>query len=412
MTRRVTNFIPGCLIDCTVMAMRPLFRLRNLRLVVGLAGLLAGCGTREPTYGGKSLSQWFAEAQNYGPLDREVWGAFVAIEGEAVPYLIREIQTVQRLRAKRGINTPNPWLRSPVNQAIRRLGFRTDIPDFPDTLGTRLDRAYELLAVIATRQRLLAERGTPSTKPSVTNAFPILYAALTNAAILTNPATWDPAIQGPLRVISSVGPGAAEFVPVLISLLTNSAASEFVGNCVFALGEIGKAALPAAPLIEQVAADTTRPIYVRYIAARVLGEWVPGNSTAVDTMTDLLIEVAKRPDLKQNRAQLITPALASLGRTPERAVPVLEQLTHDTNQTTRVAALIALWNHRPEDEKLRAEIATNLTADPLPALIILTRLGPQAAVFAPQVQGLTNHPQAHTRDAALKCLRSLVETGP
>lgn len=109
-------------------------------------------------------------------------------------------------------------------------------------------------------------------------------------------------------------------------------------------------------------------------------------------------------------ASLTAAALAALGRAPERAVPVLEQLTHNTNPATRAAALIALWNHRPEDEKLRAELATLLAINPQPVLNIMTRLGPRAVVFAPQVQRLTHHPPAKIRIAAEACLRRLTGT--
>ncbi len=131
---------------------------------------LAACGQREPAHNGKPLSQWLREAAEDAVTYSELRDAFLAFEGEAVPYLIREIRASRLFVVAVRTNPASLWLLTPADKTLQTLGLQAE-PTCPES---RLLRAYGLLALVANQQRQLAELGTPSQKPSITNAFPIL----------------------------------------------------------------------------------------------------------------------------------------------------------------------------------------------------------------------------------------------
>ncbi len=105
-------------------------------------------------------------------------------------------------------------------------------------------------------------------------------------------------------------------------------------------------------------------------------------------------------------------ALASVGQTPEEIVPLLEQLAASSNLMERVPALIALWNRQPAHAPLQEKITANLSpTNPYPAVEILARLGTNAAVFAPQMRGLIQHPHPFIRFQVVRFLRALEPAG-
>lgn len=369
--------------------------------VLALAVALAGCGAREPSHGGKRLSAWFKEAVEDSAHRWDVQAAFEAFEGDAVPFLIREIVNARKLLVTSVTNPPSPWLMNPAGEAAYRLGYGVK----PASPEIRRERAYALLDVIARRQHKLAESGTPSRKPAITNAFPLLHEAFANPRL--NETGYA------LRVIASAGPLAAEFAPAVLNVLTNAPPSDpMLPEIIFTLGRLGEAT--AIPHLTCIVADSMRPTLQRQLAAQALEQYGAASQPAAPAIAGLLLYTRTNTATGQRfRVQPLVHVLASVGQTPEPVVPVLEEMAVSTNDWERVPALIALWNRRPDDPALRTEIVAVLTStNPGPALTILTRLGTNAAVFASQIRPLTNHPLPHVRVLANRYLRALDRTGP
>jgi len=188
-----------------------------------------------------------------------------------------------------------------------------------------------------------------------------------------------------------------------------------VSSVVSALGRMGDAAVPAIPHLTTLVADARQPATLRYVAASALGRLGPASRSAAPAIASLLSAAAFAPGEAVSRGwtATLTYALASLGETPDAVVPLLQELAAhtQTNDWQRVPALIALWNRQPDDPGLQAEVrkalASTNSSPAVAALTILTRLGTNAAVFAPQIRGLTNDVNPTIRAQADRCLRAI-----
>ncbi len=367
-----------------------------------LTVLLAACGQRETVHNGKPLSQWLREAAENAVTYSEVRDAFLAFEGEAVPYLVREIRAGRRFAAVVSTNPASLWLLTPADKTLQTLGLQAKL-SYPES---RLLLAYDLLAQVADQQRQQAQLGVPSRKPSITNAFPVLREALALGNLR------GPEVHGALQTLHAAGPLAAEFLPDLLNLVTNSSAADpFLANALRTLGGFGP---PAIPYLLPVAADPRRHPPQRDAAAMALGEIGPPSRSAAPVIAALLEQALSNVSSNRYRSPVaqLTVALASLGHTPEQAVPHLEQLAASSNLMERVPALIALWNRQPTNAALRKQITANLSpTNPYPAVEILARLGTNAAVFAPQMRGLIQHPHPVIRFQVARFLRALEPAG-
>ncbi len=247
---------------------------RSGAAAVALTVLLAACGQREPVHNGKPLTQWLREAAENAVTYSEVWDAFAAFEGEAVPYLVREIRAGRRFVAAVSTNPASLWLLTPADKTLQTLGLQAE-PTCPES---RFLLAYDLLARIADQQRQLAGLGTPSRKPSLTNAFPVLREALGNLR--------GPEVRGALQTLHAAGPLAAELLPDLLNLATNSSAAEpFLAVALRTLGGFGA---PAIPYLLPVAADPRRHPSQRHAAAMALGVIGPASRSAAPVIATLL----------------------------------------------------------------------------------------------------------------------------
>ncbi|MHB1310123.1 MAG: hypothetical protein ACYC23_23890, partial [Limisphaerales bacterium] len=363
-----------------------------LLLATLLTALVSGCGPTEPRHAGKSLSTWFDEAVEVGHPRQfvEIREAFSEFEGDAIGFLVGQIES--------GLVAPpqatNAWLIDRAVGALENLGFRAP----PGNPWERTHIAFDLLRFIATQQRELFEAGVVSPKPSITNAFPLLQRVLLSG---------EPGEA--LSTIQAAGPLAVEFLPELRQRLISAGAED--PNLVLvmlAMGRMGPTAVPDIPLLAAVAGDAGRPFGQRGWAADALGRFGPASQAAAPVITDLLLEASAPASDALPRPHLATTvtALASVGTTPDAAVPVLRRLTLSTNERVRAAASIALWNRQPEDARLNSEISAALTStNPGPTVQILSRLGANASVFASQIQALTNHADPFVRLAAARILR-------
>lgn len=369
-----------------------------------LTVVLAGCGPREPSHGGKLLSTWFKEAVEDSAHRWDVEEAFEAMEGDAVPFLVGEIVNARKLLAAAATNPPNPWLMNPAGEAAYWLGFGLK-PAGPEI---RQNRAYYLLELIAARQRQLTESGKASRKPSITNAFPVLHEGL------RDPKLREEAYA--LRVVEAAGPVAAEFTPLLLGLLTNALPSDArLPNIITALGQLGESAVAAVPHLTAIVADPLQTVSHRSLAAYALGQIGPASQTAAPALAELLMYMHTNLTGRQRfRLTHVVQSLAATGCTPDSAVPVLEEMIADsTNGWLRMSAVVALWNRRPDDPALRTLISSWLTStNPGPVLFMLTRPGTNAAEFAREIRALTNHPLPQIRAAATRYLRAPGRTTP
>ncbi len=218
---------------------------------------------------------------------------------------------------------------------------------------------------------------------------------------------------GALETLQYAGPLAAEFFPDVVNLVTNAAATDpFLPVALNALGSFGAQAIP---YLLPVAADSRRPFVQRREAAVALGEIGPTARSAAPVIAALLEQALSNASSSRLRYPVarLALALASVGHTPEAAVPLLEPLVASSNVLERVPALIALWNRQPTNATLREQITAHLSpTNALPAVGILARLGTNAAVFAPQMRELTRHPQPFIRAQAARFLRALEPAGP
>lgn len=367
-----------------------------------LAIALTACGPAEPKHDGKRLSKWFAGALDETANPRDVEDAFAAMGVETVPFLVRQVQVARQELAASLTNTPGSWLGQSVQHSRRALGLPAGAPS-PDK---RRREAYRLLAVVASRERERMEGGGQNHSHGLTNGFPLLREAFDQPRLNE----WIEATD----VVGAVGPQAAEFLPALLTLLTNAPPGDAtVSSVVIALGRMGDAAVPAVPHLITLAGDARRPASERHAAAIALGLLGPASRPAAPVVTSLLSAAASKEGEPVSRGYVVslTFALASLGETPDAAVPLLRELARHTDEWQRVPALIALWNWEPDDPELQAGVRNVLVStNPNPtraALTILTRLGTNAAVFAPRIRGLTNHPNPVIRAQAARCLQAL-----
>lgn len=365
--------------------------------------VLTACGPGEPRHDGKPLSEWFAGASDGTANARDVEEAFAAMGGETVPFLVHQVQLARQELAAVLTNASGSWLDRPMEQSRRALGLPANVPS-PEW---RRRQAYRLLAVVAGRERERIASGQQDRAHGLTNGFPLLREAFDQPRL----GEWIEATE----VVGAAGPLAVEFLPALLTLLSNAPPGDAtVNSVVTALGRMGETAIPAIPHLTTLVEDAHQPVTLRCVAASALGQLGPASRSAAPAIASLLSAAAFEPGQAVSHGGMVslTYALASLGETPEAAVPLLQELAAhtQTNDWQRVPALIALWNRQPDDPALQAEVRNALVStNPNPtvaALAILMRLGTNAAAFEPQVRGLTNDLNPAIRGQAARCLRA------
>ena len=297
-------------------------------------------------------------------MDSKTSRAFEAMEGEAVPFLIRVLE-------KTGPSRPEKWYEAGYKRLPGSLTISLPKPHTSATYRQRRIQAILLLGVVGEAQsRKLCEEGRPSSKPSITNAFPALRVALK-----------DPDANIRMLVpyaITGFGPLAAPLVPELLEIVANEHPSNSP-NAMEALGSMGRQASNAVPALIQVLADRRRKD--RPSAARALGQI----GVRAQKAASVLVQVMNESDWTLAAAAL--RALAEIGDTPVEAVPALTALKERPEAEIRALACLALWNRDRQNTNLYEEIIATIHSSLNLELARTFRvLGTNAAPFAVELE--------------------------
>ena len=315
----------------------------------------------EPSYGGKQISEWFEDAVNENGASLSAspsMRAFEQMEGDAIPFLIRQIH----------------------NQSATNNNGHIIV-------------ALELLGSIGDMQRRKTEVGEPSAKPSIALAIPDIKAVLKSPIESTR--------KFAAQAAWFIGPPAAATIPDLIKLVSDSQD----GTAIQSLGMMGVLASNAVPdLIDIVRDDSSRERRLAIVSLGEIGE--PAHSAA-PVLTSLLANT------NETLRVAATRSLAEIGFTPDEAVPTLTVMKQGTNDWLADLATLALWNRDHQDSKLQAELVTIFHTDKRGWLLSsLAGLGTNAAPLVPEIKLLVNDPDPNISHFAKRALRRIQPTDP
>ncbi len=270
----------------------------------------------------------------------------------------------------------------------------------------------------------------------------MLAASLLLAAGTTTPAT--SAIEALARQLRSrsaaaqeqaatalgrMGPSAAAAIAALENALRTAGDTDVPAIAAWALGEIGRAAVPAllrglaihdenvrTPIVAAVArvgpeaipalvgALASDDAYVRDAAAEALGRIGPPARDALPA----LLRLAQEP----SATDAMLSALAAVGRTePERVLPVLVAALADADPRRPLAAEVALRSlgagAAPSVPALAAQLSKSSAALRAATARTLGELGPLAAEAAPALTRAQEDGNAYVRTVATEALRAV-----
>jgi HEAT repeat protein len=356
----------------------------------------------DPMYQGKPVSYWFDLAVNATGADKvSELNRFLKIEGDAVLYLSSWVNAHPTAFDKA---YQQAILRTPATFATKLPQPRTD-----DYYSARRNISLMLLEMIGRAQLWKSELGEPSSKPSITFALHSLLTTLADAD--TN------AQSRAAEALGRIGSPAAPAIPELIKLARSTNVNGSL-SAIQALGSIGPSGSNAISLLVEISGDPERDsvgiptqfandpsrheLWTQRLAAvRALGEIGSPESSVVRTLSSLLTD----SDVKL-RYEAVR-SLASVGSTPDEAVPTLLQVKLGTNKIEAGFATLALWNHDRQDSKLKAEVAGALLEPSHHLIVSLGTLGTGAMPFESEIRNLVNDPNTNVQREARIALRKI-----
>jgi hypothetical protein len=295
-------------------------RRKWLFLTVGLAALIALLlfltREREPSYKGKSLSEW-TMLRSKPSQDPEVEEAIIQIGTNGIPYYLKWIEYEQPLvkqvyyfyldKLLRTIKSDKRVWDDNISRAWgAEEAFRT--------LGPRAAPAFNELAALATGPRIAS-----------TNDAELFVAKRATFAL-----SWL----------------GAPALPPLMNALTNKQ-NLIPDSAVRGIGRMGSNALPAVPVLMDCTASTN--LYLAWLAIRALGELQLEPARVVP----VLVTQLNNPDA--NRRIVAAKALGQFGHKAKSAEPALRERLADSNEDVVDAAATAL-------EQITGQPATNAPA--------------------------------------------------
>lgn len=327
-----------------------------------------------PSYQGKTARQWFAEAEATPGtrfLNSESYRAFVAMEGDAVPFLIATFNKNRKSRLEY-------WYGGLFRYFPNRVADFLPLPHSAGFYVNRKLKALHLLGVIGMEQRFKCLNGVPwSSKISITNALPVFQAALTDSHSMLN--------EFAAQDGRGLGFLASPLVPELIAIAANPKHPGCV-QAIQTLGIIGPAASNAVPVLIQIVANPRH-------ADRLYAAQAIGNISAADPAAAFAL-ASSLDDSDTEYRQVALRALAANGVTPSELLPRLRALRQDTNEWFYTYTSLALWNHDRQNSELFQAVASTLPTNACGLVSTLADLGPRAAPFVPELQRKlsdTNH---------------------
>lgn len=213
-----------------------------------------------------------------------------------------------------------------------------------------------------------------------------------------------------VRTIGKLGARASVVVPDLVTVLDRLRGSEqapLQETIIESLGQIGSAARAALPSLAKATARTADiDLAIRQATELIL---LASDSENIDILTQQL--VSRDPSTRLRAAK----ALGDLGPGAKNAVPALMTILGDPDGDVRRATIGALRaiqpTDKPPEEVIRAIARDLRDPDPnirLVAVRTLGRIGPSAAIVAPQLDPLRGDPDPDVRRAATEAYGRLV----
>jgi HEAT repeat protein len=442
-----------------------MFRFRSglsaLLLVLFVGGLLAAQPPKpqpaEPTYGGKSLSEWVNVLGNASAAERR--RSIVALRsmgGDADALAERLFAGAVDPKARsaahamalgelgppvvpaliRGLWTEDRWTRQVCLFALNRLGAdgRAAAPSVIKLLGDPdVDIRRDCIAVLRASSE---HRAIPAITGLLRDpdADVRLYAAGALAWLGAPAEEIVPVVAAELRqddaqrlrlatsIIADLGPEAAAAVPALVKLISRDDA-ELTIRLARALSAIGPAAKDAIPsLKKRLAEDKHRGheigldiaialwrIARDHDAPRILREQM-ANSARPDRVAEVLSRIDSGEEtikalaelLKSEKPEVAIAAAGVLGSKVNEAVPLLGRMLAHTEPNVRARAVVALVRLGPEAkgaiEPLRASTKDDNPEIGFWSTVALCRLDPTPEAIA-AVAGYLDH-----RDPQLRLL--------
>jgi HEAT repeat protein len=369
---------------------------RILRLVVVLA-VLAGIGWAtlrlgEPKFEGRPLSSVLHSAFQNGPLETGNAGVACPAPGD-------EIQWAQAERALRSLGARAlPVLLKMAMARPPTLG----VGKLVEKIGETIARDPMRPGLSRLEKHQIAIWGIRLLGPQARPAIPKLIRLLDDT---------DSEVQWTaLACLAGLGPEAEEAVPALLrrlsasksagpgSTATRQTAAWIVKPTVWALGEIGSAASPAVPVLQQVTNDfaTVALIRIRRGSFQPFFERLRDTSDFTNWF-DTVVEVE------------------GLGSNAEPAIPLLLAALECTNEDVRETAVSAIGAlHRRPDLCLGPLVGllnTN-TSSRENVLHALSYFGPAAKPLAPEVARCLRDPDPAIRARAAYALGRIQPQAP
>ena len=354
---------------------------------LSVLGLLCWPDRPEPSYHGKSVSQWFDQALPLSGIKQRESGCIQAFEemgGDAIPFLVTQIKA-----GPSWLELAVTWLSPRLPPRIAHLLPKPKPQVYYDS------RCYFALELVRSGFAQKLMKGEPISKRSVNLAISALRIALRSP---------DRSIRSAAAATARFfGPLAAPLVPELINLGRDPKTREG-GSAAYALGLMGSSASNAVPMLINIA--TFGSSDDRRTAVESLGMVGSAAYRAVPLLTSLVL----------GEEELRLPAARSLGMigvTPDEVVPTFKAMSEGTNAWARSFAHLALWNRDRQNPELQAHVVSELQSTNFVGLLFcLSRLGTYASLFLPEINRRCEPLPEDIRVIAKWCARQIQSGSP
>ena len=376
--------------------------MRSLGLLLAFAVAIVSFGAdqkpastsqaKEPTFEGKTLSQWMAQARDPKEENRE--SAFHAL-GNMGPAAIPALTELLKDKDSKVCSAAADAVgHLGLGASLGRAGLRTKEANF-EQIGPELNTTVPLLV------ELLKDNDAGVRQSAAWALGQVGCEAKTTVPLLTGLLKDRHVRLAAAHVLGSMGPEARTAIPALTELLNekNEAVQEVAART---LGYIGPEARTAVPALCEVLKGKSES--ARRAAAKTLGEIGQRADLVVPALSNVLQD-------KQVRDAALD-ALGGFGPEAKTAVPALIELLKE-NDNDRWKAEKVLGRIGPEAKAAVPALANLLRLKSEPELYdvlrTLGKIGPDARTAVPAIVQLLKSKDDYGRELAVTTLR---EIGP